>query len=85
MKDLNGRLCQIVDELVGRGVPLAQARREFEKLFIIAALRRHNGNVSRSAESLGVHRNTLQNKVGNLGIVAGDYSARSPGRRRRRP
>ena len=82
MKNLNGRLCQIVDELVGHGVPLAQARREFEKQFIVAALRRHNGNVSRSAESLGVHRNTLQNKVGNLGIVVSDFSARSSGRRR---
>ena len=30
-QNLNGRLGQIVDELVRRGVPLDQARREFEK------------------------------------------------------
>lgn len=78
MKDnLNGRLGGIVNELVGRGVTLAQARREFERQFVIAALKMNEGNVSRSAETLGVHRNTLQNKVSNLGISGGDYSARS--------
>lgn len=67
-QNLNGRLCQIVDELVGRGVTLEQARREFEKQFIVAALRSNKGNFSRSARCLGVHRNTLRNKVTDLGI-----------------
>ena len=85
MKDnLNGRLGGIVNELVGRGVTLAQARREFERQFIVAALKKNEGNVSRSAKSLGVHRNTLQNKVSNLGISGGDYSARSRRRQTRR-
>lgn len=84
-RNLNGRLNQIVNELVRRGVTLEQARKEFEKQFIVAALRSNEGNFSRSAKSLGVHRNTLRNKVSNLGIGGGDYSAR-PGRGRpRRP
>lgn len=84
-KNLNGLLCQIVEELAQRGVTLAQARREFEKQFILASLEAHDGNLSRSARSLGVHRNTLRNKVGNLGIVEGGESARrsSPRARRR--
>lgn len=67
-QNLNGRLFQIVDELVRRGVTLDQARREFEKQYIVASLRHHEGNLTRSAKSLGIHRNTLRNKVGSLGI-----------------
>ncbi len=77
-QNLNGRLYQIVDELVRRGVTLTQARREFEKQYIVASLRENEGNFSQSAKSLGVHRNTLRNKVSNLGIGGSDYSARSP-------
>jgi len=83
-QSLNGRLYQLVDELVGRGLTLQQARREFEKQFIVAALRKNDGNLSRSAESLGVHRNTLRNKVGDLGIAAGDRSVRALIRRSKR-
>jgi len=79
-KNLNGVLRALVDELVDKGVTLGQARREFERQFIVAALRSHQGNFSGSAKSLGIHRNTLRNKVGDLGIDATDYAAR-----RRRP
>ncbi len=84
-KDLNGHLCQLVDELVSRGLTLGQARREFERQFILAALRTNSGNLSGSAKSLGIHRNTLRNKVGDLGISVSDVSnRRSRGRWARR-
>ncbi len=73
--NLNGQLTRLTRELVVRGVTLEQARREFEKQYILAALRSHEGNLSRSAESLGVHRNTLRNKVATLGITARDYAS----------
>ena len=38
-QNLNGRLSQIVDELVHQGVTLEQARQEFERQFIVASLR----------------------------------------------
>jgi len=79
-RDLNGQLSQIVRELARSGVTLEQARREFERQFIVASLEDHRGNISRSAKKLGVHRNTLRNKVSNLGIDGGDYSA-PPARR----
>lgn len=84
-QNLNGRLYQIVDELVRRGLTLDQARREFEKQFIVASLKSNRGNFCRSAKSLGVHRNTLRNKVSDLGILVEDYDL--PGRRpaRRKP
>ena len=81
-KSLNGRLCKLVDELVDQGLTLDQARREFEKRFIVAALRSNDGNVSRSADAIGVHRNTLRNKVGSLGIGPRDYDP--PKARRKR-
>jgi DNA-binding NtrC family response regulator len=84
-QNLNGRLYQIVDELVGRGVTLDQARREFERQFIVAALKSNRGNFCRSARSLGVHRNTLRNKVSDLGIMAEDYDLTGRRQLRRRP
>ncbi|HEX5759438.1 MAG TPA: helix-turn-helix domain-containing protein [Thermoanaerobaculia bacterium] len=83
---LNGRLHLIVDELVRRGVTLEQARREFERQFIVASLRSNDGNFCRSARCLGVHRNTLRNKVTDLGIEERDYDLPRPrGVRPRRP
>ncbi|MEM7582576.1 MAG: helix-turn-helix domain-containing protein [Acidobacteriota bacterium] len=67
-KNLKDGLTPIVDELVRRGVSLQQARQEFERQFIKASLRSNGGNLCRSARSLGVHRNTLRNKVSSLGI-----------------
>lgn len=67
-QNLNGRLHQLVNELVRRGLTLGQAKREFEKQFIVSTLRSNEGNLTRSAKCLGVHRNTLRNKVSDLGI-----------------
>jgi DNA-binding NtrC family response regulator len=83
-QNLNGRLFQIVDELVRRGLTLEQARREFERQFIVASLKSNRGNLCRSARSLGVHRNTLRNKVSDLGIGAEDYGLTGRRQPRRR-
>lgn len=76
-KTLNGQLTAIVDELVHQGVTLEQARQEFERQFIMASLRSNDWNYCRSARSLGVHRNTLRNKVSNLGIPTSTARSRS--------
>lgn len=81
---LHGRLLEIVDELVQQGVTLEQARREFEKQFIVASIKSNDGNLGRSARSLGVHRNTLRNKVSTLGIATEEYNPRVTARRTRR-
>jgi DNA-binding NtrC family response regulator len=75
VKNLNGRLRQIVDELVRQGVTLEQARREFERQFIVSSLETNEFSVGRSADCLGVHRNTLRNKVSSLGIAIDDLRA----------
>lgn len=87
-RNLNGKLGQLIEELIGNGLTLSQVSREFEKQFILATLRSNDGNLSRSARHLGIHRNTLRNKVGSLGIEPSDYlapSRRRPGRQSRPP
>jgi transcriptional regulator with GAF, ATPase, and Fis domain len=41
---------------------------EVERMHILAALKRFNYNQARAAEALGVHRNTLRNKIIEYGI-----------------
>jgi DNA-binding NtrC family response regulator len=82
--NLKDGLNRIVTELVRQGVTLAQARREFERQFIIASIESNDGNLCRSARSLGIHRNTLRNKVTDLGIDTSNLPharSRRPGRR----
>ena len=45
-----------------------EARRGFEKMFIENGLRRNNGNISRTAEHIGMERSHLHKKIKTLGI-----------------
>ena len=53
----------LVTEMIDRGILFGQARDEFEKKFIQTALDKTNGNQTRAAEMLGIHRNTLNRKI----------------------
>ncbi len=66
--NLDGQLQQIIDELLAHGISLDLAKKEFEKKYIVGAVKRSSGNLGRAAHSLGIHRNTLRNKVGILSI-----------------
>jgi DNA-binding protein Fis len=50
--------------MVERGILFDEAVTEFEKKFIKRVLDRSNGNQSRAARVLGIHRNTLSRKIG---------------------
>jgi len=54
---------RLIDEMVSRGIRFDEAQREFEKRFISRALHSTDGNLSKAAELLGIHRNTLSRKV----------------------
>jgi DNA-binding NtrC family response regulator len=47
-----------------------EARRQFEIAFIKAKLREHGGNITRTAAAIGLHRQSLQEKLRELGIRA---------------
>lgn len=66
--NLDGQLQQIIDELLAHGISLDLAKKEFEKKYIVGAVKRSSGNLGRAAMSLGIHRNTLRNKAGILNI-----------------
>jgi two-component system nitrogen regulation response regulator NtrX len=48
--------------------PLKDARDDFERRYILAALRRHRGNVTRAADALGLERSNLYRKLKGYGI-----------------
>ncbi len=60
---MRDQLEQLVQQMVDRGVRFDDARREFERRFISRALTRSTGNLCRTAELLGIHRNTLARKI----------------------
>jgi len=54
----------LIGQMVDRGILFEEAVTEFEKKFIKRVLDRSNGNQSRAARVLGIHRNTLSRKIG---------------------
>lgn len=60
MKD---QLEGLVSQMVERGILFDEAVGEFEKRFIKRVLERADGNQSRAAQILGIHRNTLSRKI----------------------
>jgi transcriptional regulator with PAS, ATPase and Fis domain len=60
---ISDRLEHLVQEMDEKGVRFEDAVREFEKRFISRVLSRSAGNLTRAAEALGVHRNTLTRKM----------------------
>jgi Fis family transcriptional regulator len=60
MKD---QLEGLVSQMVERGILFDEAIGEFEKRFIKRVLDRVDGNQSRAADVLGIHRNTLSRKI----------------------
>ncbi|HEX2835452.1 MAG TPA: sigma-54 dependent transcriptional regulator [Thermoanaerobaculia bacterium] len=53
---------------IATDLPLKEARDEFEKQYILARLRDYAGNVSRTADALGVERSNLYKKLHLYGI-----------------
>lgn len=60
---LKSKLEDLVTEMVERGILFEDAVEEFEKHFILSVLKRTNGNLSKAAEELRIHRNTLSKRV----------------------
>ncbi len=65
MKD---QLESLVSLMIEHGVVYEDAVGEFEKRFIKRVLEKTNGNQSKAAQALGIHRNTLSRKINELGL-----------------
>ena len=61
---ISERLDKLVEEMVDKGVQFEDAIRELEKRFIARVLGNCDGSLTRAAETLGIHRNTLTRKMG---------------------
>jgi DNA-binding NtrC family response regulator len=68
----------LINRMIDNGIQFPEAISEFEKRFIQRLLEKNNGNMSKTAAALGIHRNTLSRKREELGL---DHH----GKRRRHP
>ena len=53
-------------------IPLKEARENFEKEYLTTQLRKFNGNISKTADFVGMERSALHRKLkgfGNQGII----------------
>ena len=63
---LRQRLDELVEEMIDGGIRFPDAKEEFEKRFLARVMERENGNLSRAADALHIHRNTLSKKLTDL-------------------
>ena len=54
--------------MVEKGIHYEDALREFDRRFIAEVVEKSDGNLSKAADTLGVHRNTLSRKIRDLKI-----------------
>ena len=59
---------QLVSQMVEKGIHYEDALREFDRRFIVEVMDKTDGNLSKAADTLGVHRNTLSRKIKELKI-----------------
>jgi DNA-binding NtrC family response regulator len=69
LRNLQGRLDALVADMIRGGIRMDEAVRELECHFLRQTLERHQGNQSRAAAELGIHRNTLRNKMQRCGLL----------------
>lgn len=81
MSSIDDRLNQIIRELIGNGITLEQAVEAFEGKYIVSAMESTRGNVTKASRALGVHRNTLHNKLRNQSMLNGYVASIRPKRR----
>ena len=48
--------------------PLKEAREKFETNYLTSQLKKHKGNISKTAEFIGMERSALHRKLKTLGI-----------------
>lgn len=65
---IHEKMMILIQEMVEKELPLKEAIKEFEKIYIETAAKKFNGNKTKMAKALNVHRNTLHNLCKTLKI-----------------
>lgn len=60
---MRAELENLIDQMINQGVLFEEAIKEFEKRFILNVLDRERNNLSKAADTLGIHRNTLSKRL----------------------
>ena len=60
---MRARLEALIEEMLDGRILLPEALDEFERLYIKRALSRNKDHFSKTAETLGIHRNILSKRV----------------------
>lgn len=60
---MRARLEALIDEMLDGHILLSEALGEFERLYIKKALARNKSHLSKTAQALGVHRNTIAKRI----------------------
>ncbi|MCZ0810943.1 sigma-54 dependent transcriptional regulator [Roseovarius sp. EGI FJ00037] len=60
-------------------MPLREAREAFEREYLMTQINRFGGNISRTAEFVGMERSALHRKLKSLGVVTGTKNGRARG------
>ncbi len=60
---LKDRLESICTEMIDKGILFSEAVEQFENCFIAEVIHRTDGHMTRAAERLGIHRNTLAKRI----------------------
>ncbi|MGQ3486186.1 nitrogen assimilation response regulator NtrX [Roseovarius pacificus] len=58
-------------------MPLREAREAFEREYLMTQINRFGGNISRTAEFVGMERSALHRKLKSLGVVTGTKTGRA--------
>ena len=66
--NIHQKLEATIQEIVEKELNLKDVLKEFEKIFFETAARKYNGNQTKMAKALGIHRNTLHNRTQSLKI-----------------
>jgi transcriptional regulator with PAS, ATPase and Fis domain len=65
---VKNQLDALINQLVEHDILFEDAVCEFEKRFIRKVLEKNNGNLSKAAKALRIHRNTLSRKITALNL-----------------
>ncbi len=66
--NIHQKLDLVIRDMVDKELSLKDVLREFEKIFFEQTAKKYEGNKTKMAKALGIHRNTLQNRAKALKI-----------------